>query len=411
MRISPTPVKRTCRQVESRRIHRDSGVAASIGRFVAFHVLLALLALCPALRLYAQGNQGSQDKQADFKSIAQSAAAARDANDAPYAILLYRQALKIDSSWSEGWWNLGLLQYGSNDYAPASDAFSHLLELSPNAAPAIALRGLCEFEIGDYTHALADLDRGIDMGAASDPHNAGILRYHDALLTAHAGNFDAALLKYAFFSHGPAASPEIIEAAGLAGLRISSFPNQIVGDSPQHDLAMAAGSAALTFMSGDTEKGGHEFEALFQRFPAAPNAHYLYGYLLFSADPDQAIAELSREVEITPSNPTAEALLGWALLMQGDPATARPHGERAIAAAPQLATAQLVFGRSLVETGDLQRGLEHLQRALALDPASPEVHLALVKAYSKSGRKQDAQQERLLSLKLSGFGKPSIAKP
>jgi tetratricopeptide (TPR) repeat protein len=418
MRISPTANKaakptmanwRTSgKQVESRRIHRSSCVAAPLCRFVAFNGLLALLALFPVLHLRAQANQ---DNQADFKSIAQSAAAARDSNDAPYAILLYKQALKIDPSWAEGWWNLGILQYGANDYAPAIDAFSHLIELSPNAAPAIALRGLCEFEIGDYTHSLADLDHGIDMGAASDPHNAGILRYHDALLTAHAGYFDAALLKYAFFAHGPAASPEIVESVGMAGLYISAFPKEIPNDSPQHDLAMAAGGAALTFMSGDTEKGGQEFEALFQRFPSAPNAHYFYGYLLFSADPDKAIAELNRELEIAPKNPAAEALLGWALMIQGDPTAARPHGERAVAEAPQLVTAQLVFGRSLVETGDIPAGLEHLQRALELDPANPEVHLALVKAYSKSGRKQDAQRERLLSLKLSGFGKSAIAKP
>jgi len=36
---------------------------------------------------------------------------------------------------------------------------------TPDAGQALALRGLCEFETGDYTHSLADIGKGL----ASEP--------------------------------------------------------------------------------------------------------------------------------------------------------------------------------------------------------------------------------------------------
>jgi tetratricopeptide (TPR) repeat protein len=114
-----------------------------------------------------------------FSDVVSKATAARDANDAPAAIKLYRQALKLNSQWSDGWWFLGSLQYGAGEYSGARDALSHYLELTPNAAPALAMRGLCEFEIGDYEPSLKDIQRALALGAANQPRNEKIVRYHE----------------------------------------------------------------------------------------------------------------------------------------------------------------------------------------------------------------------------------------
>ena len=92
------------------------------------------------------------------------------------------------------------MQYGTGDYAAARDALSHYLELTPNAAPALAMRGLCEFEIGDYSASLKDIERALAQGAANQPRNEKILRYHEALLLTRAGRFEDALRSYAFFN-------------------------------------------------------------------------------------------------------------------------------------------------------------------------------------------------------------------
>jgi len=64
----------------------------------------------------------------------------------------------------------------------------------------MALRGLCEFETGAYDDALRDLDTAVAHGAAKDPHNEQILRYHLAQLLTRAGRFQDAQTQYGFFA-------------------------------------------------------------------------------------------------------------------------------------------------------------------------------------------------------------------
>ena len=353
----------------------------------------------------------AQQAPADFDQVSQSAASARDANDIPHAIDLYKQGVQLNPAWAEGWWYLGVLQYGANDFAAARDALSHLIELSPQSGPAIALRGLCEFETAEYPQSMNDIRQGMKMGAASNPHNGSILRYHEALLLAHFGDPESALIRYAFFAHGPPPDPEVVMAAGMAGLRISLLPKDVGADAPERELYNAAGKAALTFMSGNKAGARQQFQDLFARFPTAANAHYLYGYLLFGEDPANAIPEFTRELEVQPANSAAETMLGWSYLMQEDYPRARDHGAKAVEEAPQLAAAQLVLGRSLVETGDLKAGLEHLEKALSMQPDNIEIHLALVRAYSKAGRKEEARLERLKCLELNDHAETAVAQP
>ncbi len=79
----------------------------------------------------------------------------------------------------------------------------------PNAAPALAMRGLCEFEIGDYEPSLKDIQRALALGAANQPRNEKILRYHEALLLTRTGRFEDALRSYAFFTHDEDSNPEL----------------------------------------------------------------------------------------------------------------------------------------------------------------------------------------------------------
>ena len=341
----------------------------------------------------------AQDKPASFEDLSSAASAAREANDIPRAIGLYGQALELDSKWQDGWWFLGSLEYGADQYAAAQDALTHYLDLAPKAGPAFALRGLCEFETGEYAQSLTDIQRALSLGAANAPRNEQILRYHEALLLTRNQRFEDALRVYGVFARDGVTNPELLLAIGLAGLRTPLFPKDLAPN--QQDLYGAAGNAAFQFMAGDAKKGQAAFEDLFQRFPTAPNAHYLYGYLLFATDPDQALPEFKRELELAPSNAAAEVMMAWDSLMRGSFAEALPYAQKAVAEEPEATVPQLVLGRSLLETGDVKGGMEHLEKALQLDPDNLETHLALAKAYSKSGRKEDARRERLRCLQIA----------
>ena len=354
--------------------------------------MILILALFPAL-CAAQANPAS------FSEIVSKATAARETNDLPGAIDLYQQALKLNSQWPDGWWFLGSLQYGAGDYASARDALSRYLELTPNAAPALAMRGLCEFEIGDYSPSLKDIERAVAQGAANQSRNEKILRYHEALLLTRTGRFEDALRSYAFFTHDEDSNPELLLALGLAGLRTPLLPKELRID--RQELYISTGKAVFDFMRHDLDAARLEFQQLFARVPAVPNAHYLYGYLLYAGDPDAAVVEFEKELEVTPSNAVAEVMLAWIPLMKNDGATALPYARKAVAEDPALASAQLVLGRALAETGDTKDGIEHLEATVQLQPDNLEVHLALAKAYSKFGRKEDARRERLLCLEMT----------
>jgi tetratricopeptide (TPR) repeat protein len=85
----------------------------------------------------------AQSTPGGFEDLALRASAAREQNDVPKAVDLYGQAVQLNPKWPDGWWFLGLLQYGSDQYAAARDSLTQYIKLTPNAGPAIALRGLC----------------------------------------------------------------------------------------------------------------------------------------------------------------------------------------------------------------------------------------------------------------------------
>ncbi len=334
-----------------------------------------------------------------FDDLFSEAAAAREQNEIPQAIELYKQAVQVNSKSAEAWWFLGSLQYREGTYPSAIEALSRYLELTPDAAPALALRGLSEFETGEYRQSLTDIQKGISLGAANDPRKQQVLRYHEALLLTRSGRFEDALKSYSFFADNRIASPELFAAIGLAGLRMPRLPAELSAD--QQTLVSAAGGAAYQFMSGDLEGAKQAFQTLFQQFPTAPYLHYFYGYLLFPTNGDKSLNEFKSELQVAPTNLDAQIMTAWVLLIADRAAEALPYAESAAIQKPDSVSAQLVLGRSLTDTGDVSRGIEHLERGLKQEPDDLETHIALAKAYSLAGRKEEARRERMLCLQLT----------
>ena len=364
--------------------------AASLSAFLTAGLAILLACLQPAVI--------AQDAAPRFEDLSAQAAAARDQQNLPLAIELYGKAAQLKPDWAEGWFYLGLLQYQANQYPQAIDAFNHLLQLQPTAAPAMALRGLCAFETASYDDSLRDLEQATSHGAANEPHNAQIIRFHLAQLLARAGRFQDALEQYKFFAAKRIDAPDVMLAIGLAGLRVTTLPKDV---APQ-DRAIfeQTGEAGYALLAEESDRGDALFRQLFSRYPTAPNLHYFYGFLLFPHDPGMAAEEFRRELAITPGNETARAMLAFSLMIAGRYTEALPEAEHAYSVAPESETAQLALGRSLAETGDVKRGTELMNRVLASDPNNLEAHLGLVSIYSRSGRREDADRERAVCLKL-----------
>jgi len=348
-----------------------------------------------------------------FESVSRRAASAREGNRLADAIRLYRQGVRLRPRWDEGWWYLATLLYETDHHADAREAFRRFLALKPDAGPAWALRGLCDFRVADYEGALVHIDKGLQLGIG----NAEVLRvarYHRAILLVRAGQFELATPVLTALARGEEESTGLVEAIGLMMLRMPLFPADV--PAARRELVRLAGRAGYLHLARRGEEAGRAFAELVAAFPSEPWVHYTYGVSLLASDAAKGLAELRRETELQPDAVYPHLEIAFELLRQGDNEGARAAGERAVALAPGLFAAHNALGRALVELGDLDRGTRELEAAVRLAPDSPEVHYSLARAYTQAGRKDEAARERAVFAELERKrrvqrGEPGVESP
>jgi tetratricopeptide (TPR) repeat protein len=357
--------------------------------------VLARVIVCAIAMICASGASA-----ATFEELAAKATAAREAGNISQAIELYQQALQLKPAWTEGWWFLGTLCYDSDRYDTGQQAFAEFVKLADKAAAGWSFLGLCEFETGDYAHALEHIQRGLEIGSGLEPAIEQVLRFHEALLLTRLGFFDRALPKFMPLVRRGVQNPELIAGVGVTALRQALLPKEIPAE--RRDLIAAAGQTVCLWMAGDTTKTGPAFQALVNAYPATPGVHYLYATYLLSFRPAQeAAAELKRELELNPRNPDARAMIALLMVRAGASAAALPYARQAAQDGAMCPMAQYTYGLILAGSGDLRQAIERLESAERLDPDNIEYHMALAGVYSKAGRHEDARRERRTSIALA----------
>lgn len=340
-------------------------------------------------------------RAATFDELARQAAAAREADQVPQAINLYQQALQLKPDWSEGWFYLGTLNYDSDRYADAQQAFAQFVKLADKPA-GWAFLGLCEFETGSYAPALEHLQKALRVGLA--PEIEQVVRFHQTLLLTRLGLFERALKGYKDLVRRGIHDPTLIAGLGLNSLDKPMLPREVPPD--QREFIIAAGRTAYIWMSGDPAKTEEAFHVLLERYPTAPGVHNFYATYLLSSHPayllgSQPIAaqrELRRELELNPHCVEARAMLALLLLQGGQAADASSYAKKAAEDGASSPLAQYVYGLTLA---DPKEAAAHLEIAARIDPNNLEYHLALAHVYSRSGRYDDAVRERKISIQLA----------
>jgi tetratricopeptide (TPR) repeat protein len=252
--------------------------------------------------------------------------------------------------------------------------------------------GLCQFQLQKYPEALKHFFLAEQLGMGPNREMVMTVNYHIVILLNLSGQFEWAYDRLAPFSWLADVSEPVIEAVGINALRMQILPADIPAD--KKDLIMKTGRACWEpSLAGHPEQAVQIFQELLTRYPNQPNLHYAYGSRLLATDPEGALREFQKEIEVNPSQVVARVQIVSLKLKQGDSESALPIAREAVKFAPDYFLAHNALGRSLLADGKTAEAIQELQKAVQLEPKTPENHFDLAEAYRAAGRKLDAEKE------------------
>jgi tetratricopeptide (TPR) repeat protein len=150
---------------------------------------------------------------------------------------------------------------------------------------------------------------------------------------------------------------------------------------------------------GKWDEAAQQYRLVLQQNPRLPGIHFRLGRLLLSKrnpspeDAEEAKKEMQQEIEIDPSNAGAEYVLGEIARQNQEWDEAIQHFSRAAKIDAGFGDAFVGLGASLVSAKRFSDAVPPLETAVSLQPRNPDAHYQLAVAYSRSGRKQDAERE------------------
>jgi tetratricopeptide (TPR) repeat protein len=348
------------------------------------------LSLAALLSLGVSASAPSQQKS--FDEIAREADTARIADQMTEAIGLYREGVRLHPTWSEGWLWLGNLLYDQDRFPEAQSSFAHFVTLARKPGPAWALKGLCEFEMRGFDRSSEDLQTWVHGGFHGSSDLTEVAAFHWALLLTRQHRFDEALYVLADRAKRGGESPVLVEAMGLASLRISNLPEDY---SPGlRERVWLAGKAAFYVSLHDFARGQEYSHRLLAKYGQQPDVHFFQGTLLkFQLDPGKAAQEFRKELEISPQHVPAMLELAQFDIDRSHLTEAMSLARHAVEIDPTNPDTHHVLGRALLAAGQAKESAQELESAERLAPDSSSIHFHLAAAYREMGLTQNAQRE------------------
>ncbi len=339
---------------------------------------------------------------ANSESRPAAAEAAKNAGKAEQAIGLYRDALAENPRWAKGWESLGILLADRKEYVQAREAFQNFVKVQPRSGDAWALLGICEFRMGEYDPAVEHMEKARTFEFADDTLFR-LVYYHTAAVMVLRGDFDTALVRLLLLSREGVTSDELMEAFGLASLRIRALPG---GEGPTLRTAvMQVGKLVARSRDMAISDVREAFEKLIAEDPRMPGLHYAYGkYLASHALYAEACEAFKAELQISPDDPMTRLQIATIRAHYlNDPSGGLELAQEAVQSAPELFAGHLVLGRIFLKLGKTDRAVEELETATRQAPDSVVVHTTLLNAYNKANRKDDAAREQEILKRLQRF--------
>jgi tetratricopeptide (TPR) repeat protein len=169
-------------------------------------------------------------------------------------------------------------------------------------------------------------------------------------------------------------------------------------------------------MQGKWDAAAKEYQQILQMDPQMPGIHFKMGRLLLS-EPNppgdaaaQAKKEFEQELQIDPSNAGAEYVLGELAREAQQWDEAIQHFSRAAKLDATFGDAFLGWGSALISLKKFPEAVPPLEEAVKLEPENPAAHYNLAVAYTRTGRKQEADREFAVHREMIQGNQPSDAQ-
>jgi tetratricopeptide (TPR) repeat protein len=181
---------------------------------------------------------------------------------------------------------------------------------------------------------------------------------------------------------------------------------ELAQTAPQSPQAHELNAEALE-QQGKWDQAEKEYQWILQKDPKAPGIHFRIGRLLLSKpnpppeNAAEAKKEFGQELAIDPNNAGAEYVLGELARQAQSWDEAAEHFSRAAKLDANFGDAYLGLGVSLASAKKFTEAISPLQAAVRLEPMNPATHYNLAMAYSRTGHKQEAEQEFAIHRKMT----------
>ena len=346
-----------------------------------------------------------------FEQAKTKANQAREAGNLDEAIDLYRKAISYSHKWDEGWWYLATLLYEKDQYPEAVKAFNNAAALNPKSGAPIVMMALCEFRLGDYDNALVHMIQGRQRGVGDNPELKKVMRFHEGMLLLLKSEFEMAQKIFNSLSYDNVNTEQLFIATGLSILRIPSLPSQIDLKHPDYQMIRRAGYAQHLVAQLNTSDGQREYDRLAADFAKTPGIFYAFGrYQLYQQrNPDAAIEAFKKEIENSPTHALARLQIAYIKINNKEPQDGVKLAEEGVKLNPRLSLGHYILGRLYLDTGENPRAIEELEIAQRMSPDEAKIYFALARAYSKAGRKADADQARQNFTRLNAAAEAAAA--
>ena len=261
----------------------------------------------------------------------------------------------------------------------------------------VAQKGIHLAESGRCAEALPLLKRSAQhVPDKSLKQKAGLAM---VLCAMSANDVDGAVTALQWLNRDFPADPDVLYVSTHAFSDLSTLSAQKLAQTAPKSYQAHELNAESLEVQGKWDQAQKEYETILQENPSAPGIHFRLGRLLLSKPnpgPDmgqQAKEQFQEELKIDPNNAGAEYVLGELARESQQWDEAVSHFGRAAKLDAAFGDAYLGLGQALFSSKKYPEAIPPLETAVKLEPQNPATHYSLAMAYSRAGRKQEAEKE------------------